>query len=223
LAAANPDNKNLQKAVEMVENGYQRQMAPALLQLVEAAAGIKDRLISTVSLRNSLVQTLEVERDRFTGSRLRASERREAIMKDLFHDYWMKAGKGKAKALLRFGRNHLHRGFDRRGVSTLGNFVAELAIAERLQVFNVAVFAGGGKIRLLGPARDFDERGDDPAFAYLASIARYPVTVFDLRPQRQTLRQLPESKRSAIEASLVYWADSYDAIIFYREVTPLRN
>jgi hypothetical protein len=101
--------------------------------------------------------------------------------------------------------------------------VAELAIAERLQVFNVAVFAGGGKIRLLGPARDFDERGDDPAFAYLATIARYPATVFDLRPQRQTLRQLPESKRSAIEASLVYWADSYDAIIFYREVTPLRN
>jgi hypothetical protein len=223
LAAANLDNKNLQKAMDMVKNGYQRQMAPALLQLVEEAAGIKDRLIGTVSLRNSLVWTLEVERDRFTGSRLRASERREAVMKDLFHNYWMKAGKAKAKVFLRFGRNHLHRGFDRRGVSTLGNFVAELAIAERLQVFNVAVFAGGGKIRLLGPARDFDERGDDPAFAYLASIARYPSTVFDLRPQRQALHQLPESKRSAIEASLVYWADSYDAIIFYREVTPLRN
>ena len=222
LATANPDNKNLQKAVDMVENGYQRRMALALLQLVESA-GIKDRLIGTISLRNSLVRTLEVESSRFTGSRLRASERREAIMKDLFHNYWLKAGKGKTKVLLRFGRNHLHRGFDRRGVSTLGNFVAELAIAERLGVFNVAVFAGGGKIRLLGPPRDFDERGDDPAFAYLASIARYPATVFDLRPRRETLHQLPESKRSAIEENLLYWADSYDAIIFYREVTPLRN
>lgn len=67
LAAANLDNKNLQKAMDMVKNGYQRQMAPALLQLVEEAAGIKDRLIGTVSLRNSLVWTLEVERDRFTG------------------------------------------------------------------------------------------------------------------------------------------------------------
>jgi hypothetical protein len=30
-------------------------------------------------------------------------------------------------------------------------------------------------------------------------------------------------RRSPIEASLVYWADSYDALIFYREVTPLRR
>ena len=56
---------------------------------------------------------------------------------------------------------------------------------------------------------------------YLASIARYPATVFDLRPLRQPLHRLPASKRSAIEASLLYWADSYDAIIFYREVTPV--
>lgn len=122
---------------------------------------------------------------------------------------------------LRFGRNHLHRRYDRRGVSTLGNFVAELGTAEHLQVFNVAAFAGGGKIRLLGPPVDFDERNDDPAFAYLSSIAQYPATVFDLRPLRQALHRLSASKRSAIEASLTYWADSYDAIIFYREVTPL--
>jgi hypothetical protein len=142
-------------------------------------------------------------------------------MKDLFHEYWVKTDK--AKVFLRFGRNHLHRGLDRRGVSTLGNFVAELAAAEGRQVFNVAAFAGGGRIRLLGPPTDFDERGDDPAFAYLASIARYPATVFDLRPLRQALHRLPGSQRSAIEASLLYWSDSYDAMIFYREVTPLEN
>jgi hypothetical protein len=68
---------------------------------------------------------------------------------------------------------------------------------------------------------EFDERSDDPAFAYLASVARYPATVFDLRPLRPILHGLPENERSAIEASLVYWADSYDAMIFYREVTPL--
>jgi hypothetical protein len=221
LAAANPDDKDLRAAVDMVKDGYQRRMAPALLQLVRAAAGIKDLPIGAVSLRGTLVRTLEVEADRFAGASLQASVRREGIMKDFFHDYWVKAGK--AKVLLRLGRNHLHRGFDRRGVSTLGNFVAELAAAERLQVFNVAAFAGGGRIRLAGPARDFDERGDDPAFAYLASIARYPATVFDLRPLRQALHRVPESKRSAAEASLVYWADSYDALIFYREVTPLGN
>lgn len=127
---------------------------------------------------------------------------------------------GRASFFLRFGRNHLHRGLDRRGVSTLSNFVAELAVAARLQAFNVAVFAGGGRIRLIGPTTVLDERGDDSAFAYLASIARSPATVFDLRPLRRALHRVLESKRSTIETSLLYWADSYDAIVFYREVTP---
>jgi hypothetical protein len=219
LAAANPNDKNLRMAVDAVKNGYQRKMAPALLQLVKAATVVKDPSIGGVSLRNNLVRSLDVETDRFTGARLSASLHREAIMKDLFHDYWLKAGK--TKVFLRLGRNHLHRGIDRRGVSTLGNFVAELGAAYHLRVFNVAAFAGGGKIRLLAPPSEFDERGDDPAFAFLASIARYPATVFDLRPLREALLRIPETKRSPIEASLVYWVDSYDAMIFYREVTPL--
>jgi len=219
LAAANPDDKNLRMAVDAVKNGYQRKMAPALLQLMKAATAVKDPSIDGASLRNNLLKSLEVETDRFTEARLSASLRREAVMKELFLDHWRK--QGKTKVFLRFGRNHLHRGIDRRGVSTLGNFVAELAAAYHLRAFNVAAFAGGGKIRLLGPPSEFDERGDDPAFAYLASIARYPATVFDLRPLRETLHRLPDTKRSPIEESLIYWVNSYDAMIFYREVTPL--
>jgi len=221
LAAANPRNEHFNAALEVVKDGYQRRMAPALLQHVEAAASAKDVLIGGISLRNSLVRTLEVEADRLSGSALQASTRREVVSKDLFYQRWLKAGK--TKVFLRFGRNHLHRGFDRRGVSTLGNFVAELGAAEHKPVFNVAAFAGGGTIRMAGPPQSFDERGDDPAFAYLASVARYPVTIFDLRPVRQPLHRVPESKRSATEVSLIYWADSYDAIIFYREVTPLKQ
>jgi hypothetical protein len=221
LAAANPDNEHLRAAVDITKSGYQRRLAPELLRHVQAATGIKDLSIGGVSLHTSLVRTFEVESNRFAESALEASIRREAVMKDLFHEHWLNAGK--PKVFLRFGRNHLHRGYDRRGVSTLGNFVAELGTADRRQVFNVAAFSGGGKIRLLGPPIDFDERGDDPAFAYLASIARYPATVFDFRPVRQALHRLPALERSAIERSLVYWADSYDAIIFYREVTPLAN
>ena len=219
LAATNPGSEALRTALATVKEGYRRQMAPALLNLLETTAVSTDRTIGGASLRDSLVRTLEVETDRANGARLSASLRRERVMKDLFYAHWVKAGR--PKVFLRFGRNHLHRGIDRRGVSTLGNFVAELAVGERLQVFNVAAFAGGGKIRLVGPPSDFDERGDDPAFAYLASIARYPATAFDLRPLRDELHRVPMGKRSAIEASLLYWADSYDAIIFYREVTPL--
>jgi len=219
LAAANFASADLQAAAEMVKSGYQRGMASSLLGRVLAAKEAKHQQVGGVSLRDHLVRTLEVESDRFAGAALSASVRRERVMKDLFRDHWEKTNS--ARVFLRFGRNHLHRGIDRRGVSTLGNFVAELAAAKGLQAFNVAAFAGGGKIRLIGPATDFDERGDDPAFAYLASIARYPATVFDLRPMRQPLHRLPADKRSAMERSLMYWADSYDAMIFYREVTPL--
>jgi len=221
LAAANPKNEKLQRARDMVKSGYQRAMAPTLLQVLKATVVANDPSVGGVSFQKNLVQTLEVETDRVTGLRLSASLRREEVMKDLFHNYL--ATSGKTKVFLRFGRNHLHRGIDRRGVSTLGNFVAELAASEGRQTFNVAAFAGGGKIRLGGPASDFDERGDDPAFAFLASIARYRATVFDLRPLRVALHRLPESKRSAIETSLVYWVDSYDAMIFYQEVTPLES
>src|SRR5688572_27833216 len=106
-----------------------------------------------------------------------------------------------------FGRNHLHRGYDRRGVSTLGNFIAALAVAEGARSFHLAIFAAGGRISLNG-VRVFDERRSDPAFALLASVARYPATVFDLRPVRQALRQLPIDKLSSRDAGLLYWADS---------------
>ena len=69
---------------------------------------------------------------------------------------------------------------------------------------------------------DWDETREDPAFALLASQTRYAATVFDLRPIRGMLHRIPDEKRSPAEASLVYWVDSYDAIICYREVTPLR-
>jgi hypothetical protein len=221
LAAANPADPHLRAAVEEVRDGYQRRAAPKLLELVRTAASANDPWIHGVSLRGSLLKTLEVESNRLAGATLEASLGREAVMKGLFHQYWLAAGK--PKVFLRFGRNHLHRGYDRRGVSTLGNFVAELATAERLRAFNVAAFSGGGKVAIAGPPVDFDERPDDPAFAYLASIARYPATVFDLRPSRQALHRLPSSQRSPTERSLLYWADSYDAILFYREVTPLGN
>jgi hypothetical protein len=121
---------------------------------------------------------------------------------------------------VRFGRNHLHRGYDRRGVSTLGNFLAELAVVEGIESFHLAAFGAGGQVYLRSKTVDADERQDDPAFALLASLARYPETVFDLRPMRAILHRMPEGDRSPALKSLVYWADSYDAIICYRQVSP---
>lgn len=225
LAAANPSNPALRQMIGITNTGYNRTMAPELLKLAQSVTGIKDQTINDSSLYENVVATLEIEVDRLNQARLSASLRRESLMKNLFLLHYEKSARtgARSKVLLRFGRNHLHRGYDRRGVSTLGNFVAEFAVAQNTTSFHVAAFAAGGKGFLAGETFEADERQDDPAFELLASVARYPATVFDLRPLRPILHQIPENDRSSVQKSLIYWADSYDAIICYREVTPLRS
>ena len=194
LAAANPSNPALQEMIDITKAGYRRAMAPELLRVLQSAAGVKDLKINDSSLYENVVATLEIERDRLSpATRLDASLRREALMKNLvlLHFQASAAAGPRPKILLRFGRNHLHRGYDRRGVSTLGNFVAEFAFAQHAASFHLAAFAAGGKGFLAGETFDADERQDDPAFALLASLARYRATVFDLRPLRPILHQIP--------------------------------
>jgi hypothetical protein len=221
LADANPQNRALQSMAELTKNGYKRSLAPELLQRAREMGEVKDTSPGGVSLRQQVLMTLEVEVERANrqgDDRLAASLRRETVMKELFLTHYRAAG-GKPKVMTVFGQNHLHRGIDRRGVSTLGNFIAELAIAEGVQSFHVVLFAAGGKINF-GGLQELDQRKDDPAFAFLASVATYPATLFDLRPIRRALHQIPVQRLSAREAGLLFWADSYDAIVSYREVSP---
>src|SRR6267378_2568305 len=60
LAALNPRDEHLQAAVDAAGDAYQRRMAPALLQHVRSATAAKDRSINDVSLRSSVIRTLEV-------------------------------------------------------------------------------------------------------------------------------------------------------------------
>jgi hypothetical protein len=224
LAAANPSSPSLTRLVDATKSGYKREMAPELLQLVHGLSTIRDQQINDVSLLGNVRATLEIDNDRLNpDAKLSAQLRRESLMKELFLVHYEKniSSNSEAKIMLRFGRNHLHRGYDARGISTLGNFVAEFAFAQHKATFNVAAFGAGGKASLAGETWDADERSDDLAFAYLASLAQYPATVFDLRPLRETLHRIPEENRSALQQRLIYWADSYDAIICYKSVTPL--
>lgn len=224
LATANPANPTLSQMSEMTEAGYTRKMAPELLQLMQKLTGVHDVMVNNTSLLNDIKSTLEIDIDRMApDSKLSASVRREALMKQLFLQHYDSDSHtgSMGKIMLRFGRNHMHRGYDSRGVSTLGNFVAEFAIAGHVSAFNVAAFGAGGKASLAGETWDADERGDDLAFDFLASSARFSATVFDLRPLRPILHRIPEDNRSALQRRLAYWADSYDAIICYKNVTPL--
>jgi len=221
LALGDRNNRALQTMAEKTAQGYRRSAATELRELARRALEEHKSQAASMSTLRNLLQTLEVESLRSSqATRFEASTRRELVMKELFVESYKLAG-GKPKVLARFGRNHLHRGYDRRGVSTLGNFIAELAAAQGQSSFHVAAFGAGGKVLMPGGVTDWDETKDDPAFALLASEARYAATLFDLRPLRPALHQIPASKLSPTEASLLYWSDSYDAIICYRQVTPL--
>jgi len=223
LAAANPNNPTFARMLKLTESAYDRRMAPELLGLLRQPNNLHDRTVNDISLLENIRSTLGIEQQRLNpDQKLSASQQRESLMKTLFLEHYEKhfITHPDAKVMLRFGRNHLHRGYDARGVSTLGNFVAEFAVSRHKSVFNVAAFGAGGKASLAGETWDADERGDDLAFSFLASVAQTPATVFDLRPLRTILHRIPEERRSPLEQRLVYWADSYDAIICYKNVTP---
>jgi hypothetical protein len=222
MAKLNPDHAKLRQMTEAVSHGYNRAQAPALLSLADTDRPTHDASIGGSSVWRTLIDTLRVEALRSNpATRLAASEAREVVMKELFIDHYQHESPG--KVLLRFGRNHLHRGYDERGVSTLGNFVAEWALASKKTVFNVGVFAAGGKEHLAGQTFDADESHDDLAFALLAKLSGSNPTIFDLRPLRPRLHSIPTGKRTPLEARLVYWADSYDFLICYPVVSPLKD
>jgi hypothetical protein len=219
IAVRNRGNSALQRMAAIVAAGYDRSHARELLELARAAGGLKDRLSGGVSEWSSVRDTLEIEALRSdAATRFAASVAREDLMKRLLVRHLQSTRAG--KVLLRFGRNHLHRGFDTRGVSTLGNFVAEYALSKGKSAFNIGAFAAGGSGRLMGQTFDADERGDEMTFAFLAQLISEP-TIVDLRPLRPMLDQMSAAKRSPLEANLTYWANSYDLLLCYPSVTPL--
>jgi hypothetical protein len=226
LAARNPDDPYLNRMVALTKNGYVRTMAPDLLHLARQSDSNGDETLNDVSLRKNLLGTLEIETYRLNPeTKMIAQNQREILMKEQFllHFRHNSTPAAPSKVLLRFGRNHLHRGYDARGISTLGNFVAEFAAAQGRKTFNVGAFAAGGTESLLGDTFDADERPDQLAFAFLSQQAKYSETIFDLRPLRQLLHQIPQDQRSSLQINLIYWADSYDALICYKTVTPLKS
>ena len=221
LAEANPENASLRSMVELSKAGYKRSLASQLLESARRMGTVKDSTPGGISLREQVLKTLEVETERANrqgNDRLAASVRREIVMKEFFLAHY-RAARGQPKVMAVFGQNHLHWGIDRRGVSTLGNFIAELAIQEGARSFHVVGFAAGGQVNLFG-LQDLNQTKDDPGLAMLASAAAYPAAVFDLRPVRRALHQIPAATLSTADSSLLYWADSYDAAVCYREVHP---
>ena len=226
LAALNPSDPSLQKMVELTKSGYSRKMASELLTLMQSSHPQHDKLVNGISLRDNLLATLEIEKNRATpSSKMTAQNERELLMKTQFLEHFHQSSQSgpPSKVFLRFGRNHLHRGYDARGISTLGNFIAEFAISRGEKAFNVGAFGAGGHAALMGETWNADETHDELAFALLADKAESDATVFDLRPLRPLLHAIPQQRRTPLEINLIYWADAYDALICYKNVTPLKD
>ncbi|MGD0647993.1 MAG: hypothetical protein ABR971_08370, partial [Acidobacteriaceae bacterium] len=208
--------------VRIVSNGYSRKRAPELLHLAKSERPAQDVVIGGESLWKNTLDTLQVEALR-SDSRTRylASDEREHVMKNLFVSHLKQESQG--KVLLRFGRNHLHRGLDARGISSLGNFVSEWAVSQGQSAVNIGVFAAGGEEHLAGKTFSADERQDELTFALLASLSGNDPTLFDLRDLRPILHAIPSEKRTQLDTNLIYWADSYDFLLCYPTVSPLTD
>jgi hypothetical protein len=217
LTATARDNKFSHDILPIISEGYNRKLAPQLLEILNTAGAAE--FFGKNDLYQPTILSLRIDSARaFPGSRLKAQLLREDLMKRSFIKNYKLFPRN--KVFLRFGRNHLHYGFDERGIPTLGNFISELCVAEDLKCFNVAAFAAGGECRLMGHTFSADERGDDIAFQYLSERSNYGTTIFDLRPLRIYLHGIPTGSRSDLQRRLWYWALSYDAIICFRKVTP---
>jgi hypothetical protein len=221
LERLNPMDASLQQMAALTAAGYQRSQAPRLLQLLADATLAHDASPGGISLRHSLEDTLRVESERLDRAHiLTAQQDREDVMKRQFLTHFEAAAPG--KVFLRFGQAHLFRGYDlERGVSTLGDFVAEFAIVRHAAAFNVAAFGAGGTQQLNGVTSSADQTGDEPGLAWLARIALDSATVFDTRPLRPLLHAIPEAHRTTEERNLIQWVDGYDALICFKQVTPL--
>ena len=224
LARVNPKDAKLQRMAELTANGYQRSLAAGLLELLQGTQVARDQTLNGISLSENLLATLEIEKDRGTSAtRFAAQNQRELLMKQQFLAHYRASGSAD-KVLVRFGQSHLFRGYDTaRGISTLGNFIAELAVAGNRSTFHVAAFGAGGQMRVTGTLISADQREDEPGLGVLASHARFEATVFDMRPLRPLLHRIDPAERTEVQRNLVEWADGYDALICYRNVTPLTD
>src|SRR5882762_4820948 len=110
LASLNPDDPDLKRMPDLTKDGHNRKMAPDLLDLAKQSRAEVDKVLNDVSLRENLIEALEVEKNRLaTNTKMIAQNERERVMKEQFLKHFRLSPKVGApgKVLLRFGRNHL--------------------------------------------------------------------------------------------------------------------
>ena len=223
LARLNPGDPNLRRMVELTKDGYNRSMSPDLLDLAERSNGRADEVSNDVSVRENLLATLEIEKNRLRPeTKMTAQDERERLMKKQFLEHFRRYSTPERHQRCCFVSGEticieaMMPAASRRWAISLWSL--PLRRARRHLMWEHLVL---GVRHIVGNTWNADERQDELAFAILAEKAKYSATLFDLRPIRALLHRIPREKRSALQTNLIYWADSYDALICYKKVTPL--
>jgi hypothetical protein len=167
----------------------------ARLQAALARAG-NPRLIA---LGSALVKTRHIYVQHETGHAYEANRERALLLKANFlADYRALSAQLKRppRVLLKFGANHVYRGFDTTNLADLGNFVSEFADGLGSTSLHIAVLglrgtnaenAGPGKPSQVTAMRPAGTPGDE--FGFLAPLVAQAgtggMTMFDMRPLRR--------------------------------------
>ena len=226
----------LKRLAELSPRLARRQALQSLLEQVEAAERSGD--FNTHAFRAAIEQVIEQARAR-RGTELRyildalrwriAAPREDAgdnLKKELFlrqYEAAKEEGEVKPRVMFRLGAYHAARGLMHDfGSSTLANFVAELATAERTRMLNLAMV----NCQDTSPG-DFPRPctwEQQRALRPFRSAAVADWTLFDLRGLRAPLRQARLNALQSYPDGWEYWSlvMSFDAVVLLHRSEPSR-
>ena len=226
----------LKRLAELSPRLAQRPAARSLLEQVGAAERSGD--YNTRAFRDAIEQVIQQARAKpetelryiLDALRWRIAAPQEHtsrnLKKELFLRQYQAAkeeGEPKPRVMFRLGAYHAARGLMHDfGSSTLANFVAELAIAERTRMLNLAII----NCQDTSPG-DFPRPctwEQQEALRPFRSAAVADWTLFDLRGLRAPLRQARLNALQSYPAGWEYWnlVMSFDAVVLLGRSEPSR-
>ena len=191
------------------------------------AATKRDGTPTTQSIMREFADSRRIYQLYLTGSWSNNNSERASLLKQHFLDHYraLQREKPAARILLKFGDNHMWKGFNDTHQLDLGNFVAELASVEHSRSLHIQVLARRGKVgSIAGYASPLNQESfvllEVPEYAWLKPLIetlpeKQPAegaVVVDLRKLRFRNIPLPSEWQHVVYG--------YDLLVMLPEFTP---
>jgi hypothetical protein len=186
------------------------------------AALTSESNVHAQELAAALVKTQHIYSSHESGHRYEANRERALLLKHNFltdYDRLSKSNGRSPRVLLKFGGNHLYKGFDETELNDLGNFVTEFADGLGSNSLHIEVLGVRGENEEeLGPGKPdkavVKTTEDGPLVPVYAMAYPDKWTVFDLRPLRSEFDNLGHVDREL--ERLIF---GYDVLVLIPQVT----